>query len=287
MFKQIIVGVVTCLSVAVAVAQGPGEVRVWRDATGRFEIRASFVEAKHDPKTGGTVVVLRRPDGTKLPVPLKQLSSQDQLAVLRAMRAGAGGNPGFTPRPDRPSSGGSRPTGVGDRFATAWRSDPGTPVVISTGSKHKGPVNIVALGPGGRHLLTTAGFGAAMLWDMSTGRRLQTFEGHRPGHLTAAISPNGRYVLTAATDWKAILWDAASGRQLRVLGDHRREVVAVAFSPDGRQMVTGSLDKTAILWNVADGEKLQTFGGHAWGISAVAFSDDGRKLLAGGNDGTV
>jgi hypothetical protein len=69
---------------AAAPADESATMRTWRDATGQFEVRAEFVEARYDREAKETVVALKRDNGTALSVPLKKLSEEDQRWVQRA-----------------------------------------------------------------------------------------------------------------------------------------------------------------------------------------------------------
>ncbi len=65
------------------------DARTWKDATGKFEIQATFV------KLDGENVILKKADGKTIKVPLEKLSPIDQGYVegRRAMSGSSGGNP--------------------------------------------------------------------------------------------------------------------------------------------------------------------------------------------------
>ncbi len=111
--------------------------------------------------------------------------------------------------------------------------------------------------PDGKQLLTGHDSNRAILWDVASGRKLQTVSGHAGQSVTSSSAMS--------------------------LGT----VLAVAFSPNGRRFVTGSKDKTAIVWDVATGRPLRSLVGHTHQINAVLFSRDGRRVLTGSSDGTV
>jgi len=94
-----------------------------------------------------------------------------------------------------------------------------------------GSVNSVALTPDGRLALTGSHDGTARLWDLASGRCLQTLEGHTDQVWSVAIAANGRLALTGSFDGTARLWELASGRCVGALeGDN----TSVALTPDGR-----------------------------------------------------
>jgi len=98
----------------------------------------------------------------------------------------------------------------------------------------------------------------ARLWDLETGRCLQTFAGHTGDVRAVAVTPDGRRLVTGSGDHTARLWDLATGRCLQTFAGHTSDVRAVAVTPDGRRLVTGSWDHTVKFWDVETGELLAT-----------------------------
>jgi outer membrane protein assembly factor BamB len=72
-----------CLGFAVTVCPAWGEMRTWKDATGRHEVQAELLGV------AGGVVSLKTADGRTVRLPFAQLSKEDQ-AFLRASVAGGG-----------------------------------------------------------------------------------------------------------------------------------------------------------------------------------------------------
>jgi WD40 repeat protein len=90
--------------------------------------------------------------------------------------------------------------------------------------------------------------GLVHLWELETGRRLGTFEGHRGAVTSVCLSFDGRHALSGSTDATVKLWEIASGECLRTFAGHADAVTSVAFSADGRYALSGSADRTLRLW---------------------------------------
>jgi len=137
----------------------------------------------------------------------------------------------------------------------------------------------VSFSPDGQYVLVAGvGQNTLRLWEVATGRTIQTFSGHK-----GVFSPDGRLVLSGSTN-TAKLWDTATGREIRTFYGHNGRVDDVAFSPDGQSALTGSTDDSLKLWDIETGREIRTFssvnGLMRVGIfSAVTFSKDGQYVF--------
>ena len=150
----------------------------------------------------------------------------------------------------------------------------------------------IAFGPAGGRVLTSgftsdqrggapSSIGQLTLWDVTTGQKLHTFEGHKPGvYAAAAFSPDGRYVLAGSENNTATLWDAGAGQVVQTFRGHTALLDAVAFRSDGQRILTGARDNTAILWDVATGKALRVFEAPAY-VQHLAFNPKGDRFVTG------
>ena len=91
------------------------------------------------------------------------------------------------------------------------------------------------------------------LWNVETGKLLQTLPQHRPGYVTTvAFSPDGRTMAYSGYGayGNARLWDVEKKAVVRtLLKDAHIWDMALAFSPDGK-IATGSSYGAVKLWRV-------------------------------------
>jgi WD40 repeat protein len=139
-----------------------------------------------------------------------------------------------------------------------------------------------ALSADGKSLLVACGQGATQ-WDLTAGKVLHTYEGHKETVVCVALRGDGKIALTGSADGKAILWDADSGQRKFICTGHQDSIRGATFSKGGKLALVGSQDGSASLWRT-DGSKLQTFKGDVGVINCVdllPFGDENGFVLTG------
>ncbi len=130
------------------------------------------------------------------------------------------------------------------------------------------------------------------LWDLATGERLRTFEGHTGEVESLFLSSDNRWVLSGSSgqhygDKNLRLWEVVSGQCLRVFEGHAEGINSACLSLDNRLALSGSDDKTLRVWDVATGECLRILVGHTDQVNSVQLSSDGAIAVSGSDDETV
>ena len=125
------------------------------------------------------------------------------------------------------------------------------------------------------------------LWDVKTGKLLQTLKDDSGSVKSVAYSPDGQTLASGSRDNTIKLWDVKTGKLLQTLEGHSSSVKSVAYSPDGQTLASGSWDNTIKLWNVKTGNLLQTLEGHSSWVNSVAYSPDGQTVASGSRDSTI
>jgi WD40 repeat protein len=183
----------------------------------------------------------------------------------------------------------------GKWFVSALQAKTGTGVIQRVGEgRSRIPfehdvvaMDSAAIAPDGQ----LAAFGgrdtAIRLCDVSTGKTLRHFAGHKSRVTCIAFSPNGKALASGSEDKTLRLWDLATGQALRVFEGHGSTLNSIAFSPDGGMLAAGLYRGTVWLWDVATGRALHVFGGHGGAVSSVAFSRDGKTLAVGSSGQTL
>jgi WD40 repeat protein/serine/threonine protein kinase len=148
--------------------------------------------------------------------------------------------------------------------------------------RHKYPVLAVALSQDG-HILISGSNDTLSLWDVSTGKYLQTFE-HNSGNLTSVfLSSDGRVALASFSEQLQV-WELPTGRCIRTI----RTLLysgGAALCQDGQRALTGH--ESMKLWDLRTGRCVREFNSGAPPITCVAISEGNRFAVSGHEDGTV
>jgi serine/threonine protein kinase len=152
---------------------------------------------------------------------------------------------------------------------------------------HSDYVSSVAFSPDGQVLASGCRDHTIKLWEVQTGREINSLKGHSYWVMSVAFSPDGRVLASGSFDKTIKLWEVQTGREMNTLTGHSDYVYSVAFSPDGRVLASGSFDKTIKLWEVQTGREMNTLTGHSRSVFSVAFSPDGQVLASGSEDNTI
>jgi WD40 repeat protein len=154
----------------------------------------------------------------------------------------------------------------------------------------------VAFSPNGEVVASASDDKIIRLWDLKSGREIQTLNGHTNGVYKSVFSPDGKLLASCSVDQSVKIWEVATGRELRTLSGHTQPVKALAFSPDGKLLASASNDGTVKLWDAAAGKEQRTLK-HTQStpsqtdvdssVYAVAFSPDGKYIASGNGDATV
>lgn len=139
----------------------------------------------------------------------------------------------------------------------------------------------LAFSPDGTTLAIGGRDGTVRLWEMATGKKLHSLEGHSRNVNHAAFSPDGKTLASASSDIR--LWDVATGTERCRLGRTGHWVVSLAFSRDSKTLFSADDDHAIHLWDTATGEEIQSDDGQG-AVTAVAIAPDGHTAVTTGKD---
>ena len=92
-------------------------------------------------------------------------------------------------------------------------------------------------------------FGEVQLWDVSTGKEVRAFTGHKERVTCVAMTADGRMLATGSLDNTFRLWEVSSGMERTRIPGHEAPVFSVDFSPNGRLLAAASMDAPVYIWD--------------------------------------
>ncbi|MHA2334001.1 MAG: WD40 domain-containing protein [Candidatus Hodarchaeales archaeon] len=152
------------------------------------------------------------------------------------------------------------------------------------------PRTKVAFSPDEQLLATGGGDGLIKLWDVTSGKLIQTLTGYTSSLMEVVFSPDGTLLASCSQDSTVKIWNVARGTDFQELTEQTSAISAVAFSPDGTIIASSTDDQEVALWNVTsdiNGIKItesQPLNGHVDEVTSIAFSPSGTVMASGGSD---
>jgi WD40 repeat protein len=155
---------------------------------------------------------------------------------------------------------------------------------------HKARVLSVSLSPDGRLLASGSADGSIKLWEVATGKLINTIEEHFNAVLIVSFSPNGQLLAFASNSDNTVkLWDITTNKEISSFKGYDSDKngnKGISFSPEGRLLAYAS-GQTITLVDVERRAEIKKLVGHNGKVNGISFSPDGKMLASASFDGTV
>jgi WD40 repeat protein len=158
----------------------------------------------------------------------------------------------------------------------------------SFGEPNDGYYWCVAFLPDGKQAVSGSANKVIRLWNVATGKEMQSLTGHRGAVTSLACSPDGRHILSGSADATVRLWDLdevqPKGRLLE--GGPKAPITCVTIAPDGKTFAASGKNGQIVVWKTATLER-------AWHtqlpgeVLGLAYAGDSRHLATANANGTV
>ncbi|KAG9324010.1 hypothetical protein KVV02_003489 [Mortierella alpina] len=176
-------------------------------------------------------------------------------------------------------------SGSDDMQVRLWEVDSTTRINLG-GSSH------IQLSAGhsasGDKIFSVSGGDTVHVWDMKTGKCLQSMTELEIGAKSIALSPNGNQIASGTTDGNIHFWDLENDVRSSVLSGDNDAVKSVAYSPKGDQIASCS-GWAVKVWDTKTARCLHTFSGHDENqkIQIVAYSPKAGQFASVAKDSKV
>ena len=161
---------------------------------------------------------------------------------------------------------------------------------------HRGQASAVDYRPDGKQLASAGGSpnkpGEIKIWEVRTGKHLQTLTGHANAITALAYHPFKPILASASHDETIKLWDLNTAKEIVTLRGHTHSVYHVAFSPKGDKLASASHDLSVRVWDyeqysIDPVQSVRKFTGHDMAVTSVAFHPEGQLLASGSRDRSI
>jgi WD40 repeat protein len=119
----------------------------------------------------------------------------------------------------------------------------------------------VAWSPDGRRLASGGGSrdsGELFIWDIQSGKHVQTFAEHPGVVYTVTWSPTEDLLVSGGSDGILRWWDVQSEQCVKIQEAHQGAIRSLRISPDGSMLASCGDDGTITLWDLQSGKSLRT-----------------------------
>ncbi|WP_413172209.1 protein kinase domain-containing protein [Anabaena azotica] len=170
----------------------------------------------------------------------------------------------------------------GKNLIKLWNMNTGQQISALNG--HTKKVNVVAISPNGKTLVSGSDDYTIKVWNLSTKKLIHTLSSHTDVVHAVAISKDGKTLVSASDDKTIKVWNLGTGKLIRTLKGHSYWVRSLAISPNNLTLASGSFDKTIKLWNLTQEKPIHTLTPNSQTVTSLAFSPDGKILASASRD---
>ena len=126
------------------------------------------------------------------------------------------------------------------------------------------------------------------LWDIMSGRHVQTLLDHYVETMSFSFSMNGKIFASVTHEGEIILRDVISGQKISTLTDNDGKVGSIAFGPDDEIIVSGNNEGMIKFWDFKNRQEVFTITNLCSFVDPIIFSPNGEMFASKGDtDGSI
>jgi WD40 repeat protein len=148
---------------------------------------------------------------------------------------------------------------------------------------HKAAVNKISFSPDGRFLVSDSNDNTIKLWDVSTGKVINTLDKNKLKINSFSFIKDGLLAYDSA-DGKVQVWNVTTGKVIKTFNKNALGIKSVTFSPNG-WVASPVTDNSLKIWDITTGKTINTLQADRIGVNKVIFSPDGQRLASQSEQG--
>ena len=127
----------------------------------------------------------------------------------------------------------------------------------------------------------------AKVWDVETGKHVQSFEGHTHHVMDVTWKADRTLLASAGADNAIKVWNAETGEQARTISTYGKQVTSLSFVGLQDNLLSSSGDRRVFLHAASNGNPVREFPGSPDYVYRAAATPDGTIVAAGCEDGNL
>lgn len=148
-------------------------------------------------------------------------------------------------------------------------------------------IECIDFSPDGKSFATVDADNSIILWNLSSGKKIEGLIGFQQDIVSLAFSPDGHFLLIGVKGGKVSLYKISDGKKVRDFKSNRKQISVVKISPNGLYAAAGYADGIVQMWEVSSGRLIKTFMGKSVAANDVSIFSEGRYVVSAHNDGTL
>jgi WD40 repeat protein len=176
------------------------------------------------------------------------------------------------------------------RTAQVWEVEGGKELFRARVTGMGGAAVASAFVPDGSFFALASGDGPVDLWEVKTGKRLQTLLGRKAQAVKVAVSPDGKTVASVGPDYRIQRW-SSDGKPLGVTeappGILIAPLTGLAFADNERVIAWITAAQFCVAWEAPTGRLCSPLMDHQAALRSISFPPEDKDVLTSGSDGRV
>lgn len=154
---------------------------------------------------------------------------------------------------------------------------------------HDKEINAITFSPDFKFLITASQDKLIKIWDVTSGRLLQTLTGHKRGVWSVSCTfAQEMLLVSGSADRTVKIWRLSDDFScIKTFEGHSNSILRVGFINNGLQVVSAGSDGLMKIWDLKRNECLVTLDEHIDRIWALAIQNDGERILSGDASATI
>lgn len=152
---------------------------------------------------------------------------------------------------------------------------------------HADSVFGIDFSPDGRLVASAGADKYVRIFEVATGKLVQSLEGHTDHVLGVSWRSDGKVLASCGADRTVRTWNALNGDRIRTIGGFGKQVSSVRFVGESHNTLAAGGDKLVRLQNTDNGQTIRNYPGSEDFVYSADATPDGAIVVAGGYDSAL